>query len=99
MFSLFKSPPFHDPKLGELVRSRGLWRGLLTVEADVSAPLTLSGTRSEPHAQALAAAREVAQAFASWRPAIEQALFEHGAPYAEAVIALMCRWCLYPLRH
>ena len=87
MFGLFKSPPFHDPKLGELVRSRGLWRGLLTVEAGVSAPLTLSGTRTEPHAQALAAARKVAQGFASWRPTIEQALFEHYEPYAEAVTA------------
>ena len=87
MFGLFKSPRFHDPKLGELVRSRGLWRGLLTVEAGVSAPLALSGTRTEPHAQALAAARQVAQAFASWRPAIEQALFEHYEPYAEAVTA------------
>ena len=87
MFGLFKSPPFHDPKLGELVRSRGLWRGSLTVEAGVSAPLALSGTRTEPHAQALAAAHEVAQAFASWRPAIEQALFEHYEPYAEAVTA------------
>ena len=87
MFGLFKSPPFHDPKLGELVRSRGLWRGSLTVEAGVSAPLMLSGTRTEPHAQALAAAREVKQAFASWRPAIEQALFEHYEPYAEAVTA------------
>jgi len=87
LFGLFKSPPFHDPKLGELVRSRGLWRGLLTVEAGVSAPLALSGTRAEPHAQALAAARQVAQAFASWRPAIEQALFEHYEPYAEAITA------------
>ena len=87
MFGLFKSPPFHDPQLGELVRSRGLWRGLLAVEPGVSVPLTLSGTRTEPHAQALAAAREVAQAFPSWRPAIEQALFEHYEPYAEAVAA------------
>jgi hypothetical protein len=82
LFGLFKSPPFHDPELGELVRSRGLWRGVLTVEAGVSAPLTLSGTRTRPNAQALAAAREVAQAFASWRPAIEHALFEHYEPYA-----------------
>jgi len=87
LFGLFKSPPFHDAKLGELVRSRGLWRGSLTIEAGVSAPLSLSGTRTEPHAQALAAAREVAEAFASWRPAIEQALFEHYEPYAEAVTA------------
>ena len=87
LFRLFKSLPFQDPELGELVRSRGRWRGLLTVEAGVSAPLALSGTRTEPHAQALAAAHEVAQAFASWRPAIEQALFEHYEPYAEAVTA------------
>jgi Domain of unknown function (DUF6985) len=87
LFGLFKSPPFHDPELGELTRSRGLWRGLLTVEAGVSAPLTLSGTRTEPHVQALAAAREVAQRFASWRPAIEQALFEHYEPYAAMVTA------------
>jgi hypothetical protein len=87
LFGLFKSPPLLDSKLGELVRSRGLWRGLLTVEAGISAPLALSGTRTEPHAQALAAAREVIQAFASWRPVIEQALFEHYEPYAEAVTA------------
>jgi hypothetical protein len=29
----------------------------------------------------------VAQAYASWRPVIEQALFEHYEPYAEAVTA------------
>jgi len=87
LFRLFKSPPFLDPQLGELVRSRGLWRGLITVESGISAPLMLSGTRTEPHAQALAAARDVAQAFASWRLAIEQALFEHYEPYAEAVAA------------
>jgi hypothetical protein len=34
----------------------------------------------------LAAAREVAQRFASWRPAIK-ALFEHYEPYSEAVTA------------
>jgi hypothetical protein len=37
--------------------------------------------------RALAAARDVAQAFPSWRPAIEQALFEHYEPYDEAVAA------------
>jgi len=87
LFGLFKSPPFHDPELGELVRSRGLWRGSLTIEAGVSTPLMLSGTRTEPHAPALAAAREVTKAFASWRPAIEQALFEHYEPYGEMVTA------------
>jgi hypothetical protein len=87
LIGLFKSSPLHNPELGELVRSRGFWRGLLTIEAGVSSPLTLSGTRTEPHAQALAAAREVAQAFGSWRAVIEQASFEHYGPYAEAVTA------------
>jgi Domain of unknown function (DUF6985) len=87
LFSIFKSSPFHDPELGELVRSRGLWRGSLTIEAGVTAPLALSGTRTEPNAQALTAARGVAQAFASWRPAVEQALFEHYEPYGEMVTA------------
>src|SRR5437762_2563275 len=88
LFGLFKSRPFRDPKLGELVRSRGLWRGSLAVEAGVNAvPLALSGTRTEPDAQALAAARDVAQVFTSWRPAIEQALFDHYSPYAEAIAA------------
>jgi hypothetical protein len=85
LFGLFKSPPFHDPELGELVRSRGLWRGWLTIEAGVSAPLALSGTRTEPNAQALTAAGELAQKYKSWRPVIAQALFEHYEPYAEAV--------------
>ena len=32
-------------------------------------------------------AREVPAQFASWRPSIEQALFEHYEPYAEALAA------------
>ena len=51
-------------------------RPTLQWSGPASAHLMLSGTRTEPHAQALAAAREVKQAFASWRPAIEQALFD-----------------------
>jgi hypothetical protein len=67
--------------------ARGDFGVACSLEAGVSAPLALSGTRTEPRAQALAAAREVAQAFASWRPAIELALLEHYEPYAEAVTA------------
>src|SRR5207342_117389 len=55
--------------------------------ARLGIPVLISGKWYEPHPQALAAAREVAQAFASWRPAIERALFEHYEPYAEAVTA------------
>lgn len=85
MFDLFKSAPFHDPQLGELVRSRGHWRGSIGLGADESVPLAISGTRSEPDAQALQGAREIATRFAGWRPLIAQALLEHYGPYAEAL--------------
>lgn len=83
MFGLFKSTPFADPQLGKLVHERGLWRGALAVGGASAIPLAISGTRSAPDAQALAMAHEVAQSYASWRPAIEQALFEHYEPYGE----------------
>ena len=87
MFGLFRSPPFCDPHLGKLARSRGHWRGSLTPKAGSSVPLVLSGTRSEPHAQALALARELPTQFTSWRTTIKNALFEHYEPYAGALAA------------
>lgn len=87
MFGLFRSPPYRDPQLGELRRSRGSWRGSLALEAGSSVPLALSGTRSEPDARAVATARELPAQFASWRPALEEALFEHYEPYGEAIAA------------
>jgi hypothetical protein len=87
MFGLFNSPPFRDPQLGELVRSRGHWRGQLALKPGTTVSLVLSGTRSEPNPQALAMARELQTQFTSWRPSIEQALFEHYEPYAEALAA------------
>jgi hypothetical protein len=85
MFDLFKSEPFSDPQLGELVRSRGHWRGSISLGSDESVPLAISGTRSEPDAPALQAARELGARFAGWRPSIEQALLEHYGPYAESL--------------
>ena len=85
MFDLFKSVPFSDPQLGELLRSRGHWRGSISLGSDENVPLANSGTRSEPDAPALQAAREVATQFAGWRPSIEQALLEHYGPYAESL--------------
>jgi hypothetical protein len=87
MFGLFKSPQFHDAQLGELARSRGYWRGSLTLAGRTSVPLALSGTRSEPDAHAVAVARDVATQFGMWRPTIEKALFEHYGPYADALAA------------
>lgn len=87
MFSLLKSPSFHDPELGELRRSRRRWRGSSAVPASGDVPLVLSGTRSEPDPQAVALARELPTQLARWRPTIERALFEHYSPYAEALAA------------
>lgn len=87
MFGLFSSPQFHDPQLGELARSRGHWRGSLTLEAAASVPLALSGTRTAPDSQALAMARELRTLFPSWRTAIQKALFDHYGPYAESLAA------------
>ncbi len=87
MFGLFKSPPFSDPQLGELTRSRGHWRGSLALADGESVALVLSGTKTEPDAQALAIAKEVPAQFASWRTTLEKELFEHYSPYSEAVAA------------
>ena len=84
MFGLFKSPPYLDAQLGELTRSRGHWRGTLALEGGASVPLAMAGSRSEPDAQAVAAARDVPNRLAEWRSSIEAALFEHYEPYAEA---------------
>ncbi|HEX3123770.1 MAG TPA: hypothetical protein VHQ21_10770 [Rhodanobacteraceae bacterium] len=84
MFGLFKSAPFSDPILGELVRSRGLWRGTIRLESGLT-PLILTGTRAAPDPAALAVARELPTRYAAWRSAIETALFEHYEPYAESL--------------
>lgn len=87
MFGLFKSPPFTDPQLGEFARSRGLWRGTITVAPGSRIPLAITGTRSEPEPLALLAVRDITTQYLSWRPTIESALFEHYLPYAEALAA------------
>jgi hypothetical protein len=84
MFGLFKSTPFSDPALGELVRSRGLWRGTIRLDSGL-APLALAGARSAPDPAAVAIAREVPTRLPGWRRAIEDALFEHYEPYAESL--------------
>ena len=86
MFGLFRSPPFKDPILGDLARSRGFWRGRMSV-GGVRVPLAVAGARSAPDASALVAAREVPTQYPSWRKAIERALYEHYEPYAEALAA------------
>jgi hypothetical protein len=86
MFGLFKSAPFSDPQLGELRRTRGLWRGAVVL-GEAQVPLALSGSRTAPDPQALDIARSIPSSYATWRPSIERAMFEHYTPYAEAVAA------------
>lgn len=85
MFGPFKSQPFRDAQLGEFVRSRGHWRGTLSLDSISSSPLVLAGDRSQPDPQALRLARDLPQLAQRHRPAIAQALFEHYQPYAEAM--------------
>lgn len=87
MFNFFKSPTFLDPVLGELVRSRGHWRGTLELTRESIMPLILAGSRAQPEPRAVAIARTLRDELAAWRPSIEVALFEHYQPYAEAVAA------------
>lgn len=84
MFGLFKSAIISDARLGQLERARGLWRGTIALgEEDV--PLALSGTRTAPDPHALKVAYGLSAGYGTWLPSIEQALFDHYEPYAEAM--------------
>ena len=87
MFGQFKLPTYTDPELGQFIRSRGMWRGTVQLPGLSAVPLALSGTKSEPDSQALAAARTLATLVPGWAPAIESELFEHYRPYTEAIDA------------
>lgn len=82
MFGLFKTPAYSDPQLGDLRRTGGLWRGSISLgEAEI--PLALAGSRSEPDPNAIEIAGSIRSGYPHWQPFIEQAMFEHYAPYAE----------------
>ena len=85
MFGLFKTPLLVDEELGELRRSGGLWRGNLRILSDRAVPIAISGSRAAPDPRALELARTIKGDFPSWQPLIGAALFEHYAPYAEAI--------------
>jgi hypothetical protein len=84
MLGLFKSRPHDDATLGRLTRSWGLWRGTINVDGR-AAPLALAGASAAPDANALDIARALPAQLNSLRPAIERELFEHCAPYLEAI--------------
>ncbi len=87
MFGLFGSPAHTDPRLGKLVRRRGLWRGTIELTPGSPIPLALSGSRSAPSAEATQAAADLAQSFPAWQADVERALYEHYWPYSESIAA------------
>ena len=87
MFGLFKSKPIQDEQLGGLRRSGGNWRGSLALAPCGTFRLSLAGRREAPDPLALALAKELPDRFKSLMPEIQSRLFEHYAPYKEAVDA------------
>lgn len=84
MFGLFSAPTISDPDLGELKRSRGMWRGHIRLDQSVS-PLIVAGPRSAPDPSSMLLAKSISYRYPSWQAEIERELIEHLAPYAEAV--------------
>ena len=83
--SFFKSPSFQDPVPDQLVRARGQWRGTIALEGAAPTPIALFCTAREPDAAGIVAARQIQGSMDGWRPAIEQALHGHLAPFREAI--------------
>jgi hypothetical protein len=87
MFGLFKSEPFRDGQLGEHRRFGGCWKGSLVVAPCGTFRLALARSHEAPEPIALEPARELPDRFKSLIPKIQTGLFEHYAPYKEAVDA------------
>jgi len=83
----FGARRYDDPVLGPLVRGWGCWRGQIVLGGGASVPLVLAGWRSAPDPTRLRLAQELASRYEEFRPAIARGLFEHYAPYGEAVAA------------
>jgi hypothetical protein len=87
MFGLFKSEPFRDAQLGEFRRSGGHWKGSLVLVPCGTFRLSLAGSREAPDLPALKLAKELPGRMQALMPKIQDGLFEHYAPYKEAVEA------------
>jgi len=86
MFGFFRAAAYVDPTLGEFKRSGGLWRGKIKL-AERVVPLSISGPRAQPDAEAVAAAQALPTVWAQSSDSVARALVEHLAPYREAVDA------------
>jgi len=87
MFGLFKSEPYRDAQLGELCRSGRHWKGSLALAPCGTFRLSLAGSRAAPDSLALKLAKELPSRIQTLMPTIQSGLFEHYAPYKEAVEA------------
>lgn len=84
MFNVFQSKPFHDAQLGELSRSRGYWKGGISLPPSGTFRLSLAGNREGPDSTALALAKELPGRLDALVPSIQTGLFDHYVPYKEA---------------
>ncbi|RBP43944.1 hypothetical protein DES53_105343 [Roseimicrobium gellanilyticum] len=84
MFNLFKAATFEDNHLGLLTRSRGHWKGSVTLDQHGKIELSLAGGRQSPDSLCLAQAHELAAQYDSLLPQIQASLFEHYEPYRDA---------------
>jgi hypothetical protein len=82
---LFKSEPVRDVQLGELRRFGGYWRGSVELVPCGTFRLSLAGSRKAPDPAAFTLAKELPERFKALMPKIQGGLFEHYAPYKEAV--------------
>ena len=83
---MFKTRPYHDEVLGDLVRSGRHWKGSLLLAPHGPVELIVSGDRAGPDSAALALARELPKRYAALRPEIQASLFEHYEPGRDAVL-------------
>ena len=85
ILDFLRPAPYSDPVLGRLVRQGRYWRGVIRLGSGDAVPLLLAGPRAAPGEPGLGHARDLGARYASLRPSIERALFEHYEPYAEAM--------------
>jgi hypothetical protein len=85
LFDALKSKPYQDPQLGLLERTRGRWKGSITLPGGGVVTLLLAGGRARPDERSLLLARELPRHYPGLRAEIARRLFEHYEPYREAI--------------
>lgn len=82
---------FEDPKLGQLTRRRGHWRGHVELDG-ARVPLAVVGGRKGPDEAALVIARRAADELASVRAELEVALADHREPWGASADGWSIQW-------